>query len=56
MNIFIKEKEHALGIDMNPRARPVCPVGIGKYYKPNGNAENKANESAQNDTNEESYQ
>ena len=42
MNVLIKEKEDALEIDINTRARPFCPVGIEKFYKPNRNAENKA--------------
>ena len=38
MNILVKEKEYALGIDTNPRARSFYPADIGKYYKPHGNA------------------
>ena len=39
---FIKEKEHALGIDVNTKARSFCPVDIGKHCTPNGNTGNKA--------------
>ena len=44
MNIFIKEKEYALGIDVNLRARPFYPEDIEKFHKINRNAENKAEE------------
>ena len=41
MNIFIKGKEHALGINPNLRSKPFHPVDIEKYYKQQGNGENK---------------
>ena len=39
MNIFIEEKECALRINLNLRARYFYPAGIGNFYTAYGNAE-----------------
>ena len=39
MNIFIKEKEHALGIDLNLKARSFYSANIERFCKPHMNTE-----------------
>ena len=57
MNMFIKEKEHVLGIDTNPRAWLLYPVDIGRFYKPHRNAVPKEYTKKTNeDTEKESLQ
>ena len=54
MNIFIKEKEYALGINANLRARLFYPVDMRKFCTANGNTENKAEDTVNSNTNKSS--
>ena len=51
---IIKEKEHVLGINVNPRARPFYPADIRKFWKTNMNAENKIENIPNSDIKKES--